>query len=115
LDRSVRVRPMTGLGLDWLVEDVFHEQFEGRFEKLVVYAHTSRMLDWREWVLDNILDITPDVDLAQGDLHVLRSRVCEHDEFDVGGSLIVVELVLRCTIGQEAVLVAPELSNHVAQ
>ena len=101
-----------------------HEQFERRFEKLVVYAHTSRMLDWREWVLDNcaatvsrhrqfgsgpiienrrtILDITPDVDLAQGDLHVLRARVCEHDKFDVGGSLIVMELVLRCTIGQEA-------------
>ena len=48
------------------------------------------MFDRRKRVLDHELDIDVDVYLLQRQPHGTRLGVCEHDELDIGRSLIVV-------------------------
>lgn len=95
-----------------------HELFQRLLEKLIVDADASGVLDRREWVLDNCLRVRTDrrynqrveltvfheqidVDLLQGDAHAGALQVGQHDELDVGRSLVVVQFVLAGGVGDE--------------
>ena len=44
-----------------------------------------------------------DVDLVQNIPHVVCRCICEHHKFDACGGFVVVEFVLSCSVGYEAV------------
>ena len=75
-----------------------HEALKSSFKQLVRDSSTSRMLDRRQRILDNILDIQIRPDLMQDCAHVPDSRVCDHDEFELGRGLEVVKFVLAGTV-----------------
>ena len=60
------------------------------------------MLNRRQWILDDILDITIDVNLLQRYTHRARLGVREHNELGIGRGLVVMEFVLRSAIREEA-------------
>lgn len=59
------------------------------------------MFDWRQWILDHVLDIAIHVYLLKSYPHGAGLGVCKHDELDTGGCFVVVQLVLRGAVGQE--------------
>lgn len=79
------------------------------------------MFHRRQWILDHYivttldklpdemdnpltkLNVKVDVYLMQNVPHVQCLGICEHNEFDAGGSLVVVEFVLTSSKGYEAV------------
>jgi len=79
----------------------YNKLLQACLEKLVVDADASRMFDGGKRVLHHIFDIAIDIDLLQRDSHGAGFGIGEHHEFDVGGSLIVMEFVLRSSVGEE--------------
>lgn len=47
--------------------------------------------------------------------HAGRARVGKHDEAEVGGRLVEVQLVLPRAVADEGVVVTAELADHVAE
>lgn len=60
------------------------------------------MFGRRERILDNVLDENVDVDLLEGIPHRTGFDIGQHNKFDIGGGLVVMQLVLRGAIGDEA-------------
>ncbi len=110
----------------------YHKLFQTCLKQLVVDADTSRVLDWRQGILHHIFNITIYIYLLQRNPHRPRLCVCEHDKFGIGRGFVVMELVLRCTVGKETalsyqispeprvvcaqpVIFASQLSHHIPQ
>lgn len=81
----------------------YNELLEACFEELIVHADSTRVFDRRQRVLDHELNIYVNVNLLQRNAHWSGLGICKHHEFDVGRSFVVMKLVLRGTIGKEAV------------
>jgi len=58
------------------------------------YRHSSMLTE---------LDIEVHIYLMQNATHILRSRIREHHELDVGRSFVVVQFILRRAIGDETI------------
>ena len=81
----------------------YHKLLQTGLKQLIVDTYPPRVFDWRQRVLNYILDETVDIYLLQRDPHRARFSVGEHYKLDIGGGLIVMELVLRGSVGKETV------------
>lgn len=68
-----------------------------------------------ERVLHHILHPQVDIYLMQHIPHAQRRHVSQHDEPQIGGCLVVVELVLRGSVTDEGVVGAAEFADHVSE
>lgn len=92
-----------------------YELIQSQLEKLIVDARTALVLNRRKWILDNILNPKVDINLMQHVAHARRPGIRNHDEAQVGGRLVKVQLVLARAVADEGVVVAAELADHVAE
>jgi hypothetical protein len=73
------------------------------------------VLSRREWILNHVFDIQVRPDLVEVLSQVDDFCVGEHDELHAGGCFVVMKLVLAGAIGEEGVVIAAELGDHIAQ
>jgi len=90
---------------DVVEKKAHHKLLQARLEKFIMDPNSTWMLRWRQRILHHVFNIAVDINLLQRDSHRAGFGICEHDEFDVCRSFIVVELVLGGSIGQKT---APE-------
>ena len=59
-------------------------------------------MGWNKGGLLTIFNIKAYIDLMQHDAKIVGTSVCHHHEFERCGRFVVVELVVACPIGYEA-------------
>jgi hypothetical protein len=84
-------------------------------KQLIRNANAHRVLCGGQRVLDDILDIQVCPDLVEILPQIDDLCVCEHDKLHARRCLVVVQLVFASAVGEEGVVVAAELGDHVAQ
>lgn len=67
----------------------YHELFQCSLEHLIIDTGAFGVFGWRKRVFHDVFNVDANIDLVQHNPHRSSFGVCEHDKFDVGGSLIV--------------------------
>lgn len=83
------------------VQHSLNKNVQTCFEQLVVDTNSARMFGRRQGILDNVFNEDVDVDLLESIPHRPRLDIGQHDKLDIGGGLVVMQLVLRGTVGNE--------------
>ena len=96
-------------------QDSRDEGLQAALKHLICDANASRVLSGSERVLDDIFDIQVCPDLVQVGTHIVLLSVGEHDELHARGRLVVVQFVFAGAVGEEGVVLASQLLDHVAQ
>lgn len=111
------VKNDTSIYLPRLCTQTFDESVQASVKELIVNGLGRRKLLGRQSVLDHILDKEVDVNLVQNVSHAGLAGVCQQHQFQIGGSLVVMQLVLVCLETDEMVgsLFARPLCGHVSQ
>lgn len=57
-----------------------NEALQATIKQLVCHSYATRMFDWRNRILDHVLDVQVGPDLIKDGAHVTNMRVGEHDK-----------------------------------